>query len=380
LPAAPELPPFPRSAEELVPVYRPLMPRAEAIRPYLEKLDLSRVYANRGELLVTLEQRLAALLGLPEPALVLAASGTAALTGAILATAGRAGDDRPICLCSGYTFVAAALAAELCGYRLRLADIDSATWALAPDRLTPGDLDGVGLVLAVAPYGRRFSQAAWSAFQRRTAIPVVIDAAAGFEAFAADPADLFGPVPTVLSLHATKPFSTGEGGAILCSDADVLRRAVALMNFGFDGTRLATGPGFNGKMSEYHAAVGLAELDGWPQKRAAHLAVAHAYEQAAARRGLTLHVAPKLGGCYALFEAPSPAAAQRAAAALTGAGIGHRFWYGHGLHREPHFQGCDHGGLAVADDLAARLIGLPVAPGLAGSAIEHVCAVLAAAG
>ena len=38
------------------------------------------------------------------------------------------------------------------------------------------------------------------------------------------------------------------------------------LNFGYDADRLSKRPAINGKMSEYHAAVGLAELDGWEGK------------------------------------------------------------------------------------------------------------------
>jgi len=79
---------------------------------------------------------------------------------------------------------------------------------------------------------------------------------------------LLGSVPVVLSLHATKAFGVGEGGAVVCCDRAKLRAAHAALNFSFAGIRETSGPGFNGKMSEYHAAIGLAELDGWSVKRA----------------------------------------------------------------------------------------------------------------
>ena len=90
-----------------------------------------------------------------------------------------------------------------------------------------------------------------------------------------------GSLPVMVSLHATKVFGVGEGGLILCRDSELLRRCGRALNFGFDGSRDALTTGFNGKMSEYHAAVGLAALDGWPQTRAAFLAVGEAYRQAA---------------------------------------------------------------------------------------------------
>jgi dTDP-4-amino-4,6-dideoxygalactose transaminase len=63
-------------------------------------------------------------------------------------------------------------------------------------------------------------------------------------------------------MHATKPFGVGEGGAIFCAKA-VASKIRSALNFGLP-TRFGTdvsGWGVNGKISEAHAAVGLAVLD-----------------------------------------------------------------------------------------------------------------------
>jgi dTDP-4-amino-4,6-dideoxygalactose transaminase len=125
-------------------------------------------------------------------------------------------------------------------------------------------------------------------------------------------------------------------------------------------------------MSEYHAAVGLAELDGWSEKRAALRRVAESYRRSAAHGGLTIPVAPQVSSCYALLSSPD---GLRAGAALTHEGIDHRLWYGRGLHREPYFA-TDYS-LPVVDTLASRLIGLPVAPDLPDAVIERIVAILA---
>ena len=109
-----------------------MLPPARVVARYLEALDVSRQYANRGDLTTLLETRLAQRLGLSPGQMVVSASGTAALTASILAVAGRGGAERPLCLCPGYTFVAGALAAEQCGYRPYLVGIDLREWAVSP--------------------------------------------------------------------------------------------------------------------------------------------------------------------------------------------------------------------------------------------------------
>src|SRR5262249_18902994 len=135
-------------------------------------------------------------------------------------------------------------------------------------------------------------------------------------------------------LHATKVFGVGEGGLILCRDAELVRRCGRALNFGFLDSGDATVSGFNGKMSEYHAAVGLASLDGWPRTRAAFLATADAYRRAAAQAGLGEEIAAESlwASSYVLYRATTDADAVTAQQLLSEAGIDFRLWYGGGCH------------------------------------------------
>ncbi len=136
--------------------------------------------------------------------------------------------------------------------------------------------------------------------------------------------------PVVLSLHATKVFGVGEGGVVLCRDAELVKACKRDLNFGFLGDRVAHTNGVNGKMSEYHAAVGLAELDGWPDKRTAFLRVTQAYANAA--QGCRLEgrvvVERDCATGYALYLADTLDAAARARYRMHNAGVDHRLWYG----------------------------------------------------
>ncbi len=357
-----------------LPAYRARLPLAGALTPYLATLDRTRRYSNHGELVRRFESRVAEHLGLGRDETVSASSGTAAIVGAILGSAGRATDAAPYCLCPAYTFVGTASAIEQCGYRLHLVDVDPNDWSLDPDAVERHPrLAQAGLVVVVAPYGRMPSQERWAAFQRRTGIPVVIDAAAGFEALGERRA-VAGTVPTVLSFQASKSFSTGEGGAVLCTDGDRATAIARALNFGFFGDRTSRGPSINGKMSEYHAAVGLAELDGWAVKRSGFGRVAADYA-----RSERIVVSPLIASCYALFEARDLAESTAVRASLDALAIEHRLWYGGGLHREPAFASVERDRLDTTDDLAPRLIGLPTAPDLDASSIRRVVEAIARA-
>jgi dTDP-4-amino-4,6-dideoxygalactose transaminase len=65
---------------------------------------------------------------------------------------------------------------------------------------------------------------------------------------------------SVLSFHATKVYNTFEGGAIVCPDAKTKQHIDNLKNFGFVNETTVVAPGINGKMSEFGAALGLLQL------------------------------------------------------------------------------------------------------------------------
>ena len=69
----------------------------------------------------------------------------------------------------------------------------------------------------------------------------------------------FGDVSTC-SFHATKLFHTGEGGALFCQDQEILHEMHYRHNFGHNGQEKYHGLGINAKMSELQAAMGLSVL------------------------------------------------------------------------------------------------------------------------
>jgi dTDP-4-amino-4,6-dideoxygalactose transaminase len=373
----------PEAPLERIAAMRPRLATADRLLPYLRRIDESRLYSNFGPLALEFEDRLRRHWALPEGTVVSASSGLAALVGAILGTAGRATPARPMALVPDYTFIATASAVELCGYRPALVDVRADDWQVDPVALLAHpDLERVGVVVPVAPYGRPVAAAPWLAFRERTGIPVVIDGAACFDTLRADAGATPFPLPVALSFHATKSLGTGEGGGVVCSDLDALARIGRALNFGFESVRDCRSANTNGKMSEYTAAVGLAELDGWEAKHAAFLEVASHYRAQAQARGIagSLHLAPDIACNYALFLADDADAAKRACARLLAAGIEYRHWYGLGLHRQTYCAGFAAQPRPVTDDIAPRLIGLPMAPDLTPSAVARVLDAIAGGG
>lgn len=351
-----------------IPVLRPHLPSAERLLPYIKRIDGSRIYSNWGPLVTEFEARLARFIGQPPGGVISASSGTAALVGGILAAGGRAAERRPVAVIPALSFVATVSAVEQCGYQAFLADVDADTWMLDPQRVPRViDLDRVGLVVPVAPFGRPVPQGPWREFSERTGIPVVIDGAASFEGVSTSPGRFTGPVPVAISFHATKSFATGEGGCVVVRDVELAQRVVRALNFGFYEARDSTMASINGKLSEYGAAVGLAELDGWAEKSRAIRDVTAAYDSRIAGTGLSerLVSAPDIASCYVLFRCRSLAEAAGVRSSLSAARIDYRLWYGAGLHFQARLGALDREeALPVTEELARLLLGLPMAPDL----------------
>lgn len=366
----------------LLPVCRPLLPRAESLLPYLQQIDANRFYTNRGPLVWQFERRLADLLGADPHAVRSAASGTLALELGILAHAGRAESDRPLALVPSFTFAATAQAVERCGYTPVFVDVDPAHWTPGAAALAEHPaLARCGLIVVVAPYGVMPEMRSLERLQADVDTPIVVDAAAGFEAVLDCPQLVSETIPMALSFHATKAFSTGEGGAVLWNALEGQARVTQVANFGFRASREALIPGLNGKMSEYHAAVGLAMLDGLDARRAAYAQVSALYAELAQARALggRLHLPPGVSPAYALFEAATPEQFLLTESTLLAHGVETRRWYEAGVHAQPYFRRPRAAPLPATTDLCFRLLGVPMSPDLDRHDVARVLDALAAA-
>lgn len=354
----------------IMPVARPRLPDADALLPYLRRIDQSRIYANWGPLNAELEGGLAARLGAQ---VVTVSSATDGLVCALRATLEDkpAAQRRGLCLMPAWTFVATAHAALAAGLTPCFLDVEEAGWTLTPDRVRAALLRAiarrpagwpdlpVSAVVTVAPFGLPVDPRPWDAFTAESGIPVVIDAAAAFDALRV------AATPTVVSLHATKTVCAGEGGFVATTDADLARRVKRTANFGFFGARVAEVAGLNAKLSEYHAAVGLASLAAWPDRREAYRAAGSRLRDALEVLGCTLlpGFARDWVGSSCVVRLPPGRRARDVALALGLEGIATRAWWGSGCHANPAFAACPQAEpLPATARLAEGTLGLPFFP------------------
>lgn len=358
-----------------IPVMLPRLPDTAALVPYLREIDANRWYSNFGPLQRRFEARLAEHFRLSKDEVVCVGNCTAGLMLALLAVArGRGG----YCIMPSFSFAASAHAVLAAGLAPLFIDVDSSSWTITPAAVAEAARTAdrvVSAVLVVSAFGAPVDVAEWDDFAKASGIPAVIDAAAGFDAAPA------GHSPVVVSLHATKALAAGEGGVVVSRDAALVESVGARSNFGFRGDRRASAAGFNGKLSEYNAAVGLASLDAWPQKRAALWRLTQLYRDALSGIG-NVGLSPQFGDgwvsstCNIVFDRPVAELAMRE---LASAGIDSRQWWSKGCHREPAFAEYPRGGLSVTEELSRRVLGLPFHEALDEDDIERIVGVAASA-
>lgn len=334
----------------------PDLPAPTEFFPLLEEMRGNGWYSNFGPLVRRLEGELLTAFGAPEESCVTCCNATAGLSAALLAT-GRTGQ----VLLPAFTFAASLGAIRAAGMTPVVADVDAQTWTLSGDLLDRALAEtGAGVVMLVAPFGIQKNWEAELAICHKHSAAVVIDDAAGLGSPRASQG--FGEnVFEVFSMHATKPFAVGEGGAIFASRIHEAALRSAL-NFALNSNMKPEGPawGFNGKMSEFHAAVGIVQLRRIRDIVAQHQACAAFYRDRLARYPEI--VCPQNVNCAPWQVFPvllsNGATAERFIENAAAAGVEIRRAYRPSLSHWPKTR-C-YGACPVAEDLADRFCVLPI--------------------
>ncbi len=360
-----------RAPAETIPVMRPQLPSADELLPYLRRIDEARWYSNYGPLLLELRDRFASHFNVANDQVAIVANGTVALSAALVAAGARPGTK---CLLPSWTFVGSAAAVWAANLQPHFVDVNPATWMLDPEQIRKrNDLKDVGAVMVVSAFGSPVDVASWDAFSEATGIPVIIDGAASFDTVASVPIARAGRSPIMISLHATKVFGVGEGGLLLSTDVGLVQRFNQVCNFGVWGSPAGQILGYNGKLSEYNAAVGLAMFETWATRRARVAQLTQRYRQALSRvPGIQL--VPGYGNgwvsCYCNVKAatPSEAVIER----LGGRGIETRRWWQSGVHVQKAYRDFPRDPLPVTEQLASTVFGLPFSHDLDDTRLQRV--------
>jgi dTDP-4-amino-4,6-dideoxygalactose transaminase len=245
-------------AGDRVPWVRPVFEPDETLIDDLRAALASGRVTNDGPLQRELERRLAAYLGVDD--CVAVSSGSAALLlslSALGATRGKA-------VLPSFTFIATANAVVHAGLTPVFCEIDPHTWTLSAthlERLLQED-PSIAVVVPVNVFGVPPDLTAISRVMRDSRAALLLDNAHGLGTeHAGRRCPPEAPVQAY-SLHATKTLPAVEAGVVVAADARLLAEVRRLRNHGIAANLFSSTPGYNAKLSELHAAVGLSSLRG----------------------------------------------------------------------------------------------------------------------
>jgi len=242
----------------MINITKTYLPPLEEYTCYLEKIWESHHVTNFGPLSEELENKLKQVLGVKH--LFLVANGTIALQIAIKA-AGLHGE----VITTPFSYVATTSSLAWEGCRPVFADIHPKTLTINPDLIEAAITPRTTGILATHVYGYPCAVEQIQDIASRHNLKVIYDAAHAFGVNYNDTSLLnYGDIAT-LSFHATKLFHTGEGGALVTNNDELAHRISYMLNFGHKGEENFWGVGINGKISELHAAMGLAVLPHVPE-------------------------------------------------------------------------------------------------------------------
>jgi perosamine synthetase len=211
---------------------------------------------------------------------VAVANGTLALELALRGLQVGPGDE---VIVPALTFAAPAMSVLAVGASVVLGDVDPGTWTLSPASARACLSSRTRAIIAVDALGHPADYDELC----RLGVPVIEDAAQAHGAYYKDrPAGAWGEV-SVFSFHANKAISTGEGGSVSTDSPALAEQMRLIANHGMTALKPYVHEvlGRNYRMTALSAAVGVGQLERWPELIAARNRVSRRYREMLADAG-----------------------------------------------------------------------------------------------
>ncbi len=289
-----------------------------------------------------------------------------------------------------FTYTATAEVPLVLGATPVFVDVDPRTFQIDPDHLaariaavraagslTPRMLIGVDL------FGQPADWPALAAIATREGLSTLDDCAQSFGASLhgrrlGTAADV-----TSVSFFPSKPLGGyGDGGALFTEDDDRAALFRSLRSHGEGTTRYEVHrTGMNGRLDTLQAAVLLCKLEVFEEELRIRERIARTYDQ---RLGNAVTIPARVANsesAWAIYAIllPDSAARTRMQDGLKAAGVPSAIYYPKSLHQQPAYaQAHDGTALPVSEDLATRIMALPIHPDLSDAQIDRICSAVLA--
>lgn len=254
-------------------VTSPLLPSLDDFSTMLKDVWASKWITNNGQFHRQLEKELAEYLKVPYISLF--TNGTLPLITALqaLRITGEV-------ITTPYSFVATTHSLWWNGIKPVFVDVDPSNCGLDPNKIEAAITPKTTAIMPVHCYGKPCDVDAIQSIADKYGLKVIYDAAHAFGVEINGKSILNAGDLSTLSFHATKVYSTVEGGAMVMHDEETKQRIDYLKNFGFKNETTVVAPGINSKMDEIRAVFGLLSLKKVDDAIAARQKVAQQYRNA----------------------------------------------------------------------------------------------------
>ncbi len=237
----------------MIPVTIPFLPSKQEYNNLMDGIWERNWLTNHGPLTEELENEIKKYLKVEHFKLV--SNGTIALQMAIKAFK-LSGD----IITTPFTYVASTSSIVWEGCNPVFADIDPHTYNIDPDKIEAAITKNTCAILATHVFGNPCHLERIDQIAQKHKLTVIYDAAHAFKVeYKGQSIFSYGDASTT-SFHATKIFHTIEGGGVFCKVDQLDYRISRMRNFGHKGPEDFEGVGINGKVSEFHSAMGLVNL------------------------------------------------------------------------------------------------------------------------
>ena len=314
------------------------------------------------------EERFAALCQVKHAVAV--SSGTAALHLALLANGIGPGDE---VITTPFTFMATINAILLTGAMPVLVDIEQETFNIDPEQVEQAVTKRTRAILPVHLYGHMCNMSRLQNIADKHGLLIIEDACQSLLAsYQGAYAGSFGT--GTFSLYATKNIMTGEGGMITTNDDEVANQCRLLRNHGMSRRYYHDGVGFNLRMMDLQAAIGLVQLDRISEimtKRNSNAA----YLNANIRSVITPCTRPGYGHAWHQYTVRinGDRVRDEAMMQLNEAGIGTGVYYPVPAHKQSYLKTIlGEVTLPVAEQMAQEVLSLPVHPQLSHEELDKI--------
>ena len=325
-----------------------------------------------GKRVAELEERWAAYVGVKHAVAV--TNGTIAEM-CIFAGLGLGPGDEVITV--GHTFNATVSSILYTGASPVFVDIEADTYLIDAGKLEAAITPRTRAICPVHLFGLVADMDMITAIADRHGLEVVEDACQAHGAtFRGRMAGSFGH--GAFSLYATKNMTTGEGGFVTTDDDRLADWIRLYRNQGMRQRYHHEILGYNFRLTDIGAAIGLVQFDKLERNTARRQAIAARYDELLADLPLGLPTTP-VGRTHVFHQYTIDAGRARDAIAadLGAAGIGIGIYYPIPVHRQPYVLELGiHADLPVSDRAAARTLSLPMYPGLTEEEQDTVVAAL----